>query len=156
MKFSKGICTNCKIHNENLEHLLFSCCNVSPIWSYAKKILDSTWQGLYITKIEAISGSWRNGSSNKNLILNMIFGIIRFHIWKIRNRIKFDNEEISTSQSITILKFELLRHLELLSSNKNRDKDLRPILNGLIDRLRQTPIERVNQNRKRKLSSITR
>ena len=155
MKFSNGKCANCKLHNENLEHLLFSCCNVSPIWSFAKRILDKTWPGVSITKIEAISGSWIDGASDENLILNMVYGIIRFHIWKIRNRIKYDKEEVSISKSIGILKWELLRHLEILSTNKECDNNLRPIFTGLIDRLRETSFEYASQNRKRKFTSIS-
>ena len=155
MKYSSGKCVNCKINNENLEHLLFSCISVTPIWSYAKKILDKTWPGISITKIEAISGTWKDGVTNENLMLNMVFGIIRFHIWKIRNRIKYDNEQISSSQSIRILKWELLNHLELLSSNKKYDKDLRPKITSLINRLRQTPIDNVNHARKRRFTYLS-
>ena len=154
MKYSNGKCVSCKVNNENLEHLLFSCCNVTPIWSYAKQIIDSTWPGISITRIEALSGTWRDGISNENLILNMIYGIIRFHIWKIRNRIKYDRETISVSQSICILKWELLNHLELLSSNKKNDERSMSIYKDLIIRLKITPIEGSRQPRKRKLSQI--
>ena len=82
----------------------------------------------------------------------MIYGIIRFHIWKIRNRIKYDGETITTPQSIRILKWELLNHLELLELDKKIDINLIPILKDLIIRLRNTPIDESFQTRKRRLN----
>ena len=152
MKYSNGICSTCKSNKENLEHLLFSCSNATPIWSYAKKILDKVWPGVTITRLEALSGSWRDGVSNKNLVLNMVYGIIRFHIWKIRNRIKYDGETITTPQSIRILKWELLNHLELLELDKKVDRILLPIFKDLIIRLKNTPIDENFQTRKRRLN----
>ena len=67
-----------KSNKENLEHLLFSCSNATPIWSYAKKILDKVWPGVTITRLEALSETWREAVSNKKPCTkySMIYGII--------------------------------------------------------------------------------
>ena len=156
MKFSNGKCINCKIHNENLEHLLFSCSNVKHIWHFISKVLKDIWPQVCIGNIEAISGLWNGGVTNEILIINMILGIVRFHIWKIRNRIKFGHEEMTSLKSCTILKWELLQHLEMLKSNKKCELELKYIFEGLIENIKTTPLQDVSQTlRKRKINCIS-
>ena len=156
MKFSNGKCVICKIHNENLEHLLYGCANATPIWNFIKKIINGIWPSVLFSKQEAISGFWENGISNEILILNMITSIVRFHIWKTRNRIKYGNEEISTFQSITTLKWELTHHLELLKSNKKCEPMILKLFENIICKLQQNQHQTFNQTtRKRKFERVS-
>ena len=156
MKFSNGKCVICKIHNENLEHLLYGCANATPIWNFITKIINGIWPSVLFSKQEAISGFWKNGISNEILILNMITSIVRFHLWKTRNRIKYGNEEISTFQSITILKWELTHHLELLKSNKKCEPMILKLFENIICKLQQNQHQTFNQTtRKRKFERVS-
>ena len=156
MKFSNGKCVSCKIHNENLEHLLYGCAKAAPIWNFITRLINGIWPRILFTNKEALLGFWKDGVSNDSLILNTITGIVRFHLWKIRNRIKYGHEEVSDIQSIKILKWELLNHLDLLKSNKKHEPSLSILINELIDRLRQSSHDRDNQSRKRKSNFMSR
>ena len=155
MKYSTGKCVNCKIHTENLEHLLYSCSNVKHIWHFTSKILKDIWPHVGIGNIEAISGLWNSGVSNEILIINTIIGIVRFHIWKIRNRIKYGQEVIPSIKSLIILKCELLQHLEMLKSSKKCNPEVRSLLEGVIGKIKNTSLQDNGQiTRKRKVDCI--
>ena len=155
MKYSTGKCVNCKIHTENLEHLLYSCSNVKHIWHFTSKILKDIWPHVGIGNIEAISGLWNSGVSNEILIINTIIGIVRFHIWKIRNRIKYGQEVIPSIKSLIILKCELLQHLGMLKSSKKCNPEVRSLLEGVIGKIKNTPLQDIDKiTRKRKVDCI--
>ena len=155
MKFSTGKCINCKIHTENLEHLLYSCSHVKHIWHFTCKILKDIWPNISIGNIEAISGLWNSGVSNEIFIVNTILSIARFHIWKMRNRIKFGKEEITPIKSLLILKWDLLQHLQLLKLSKKCNPELKLLFEGLIEKINTTPLQDNGQiNRKRKVNDI--
>ena len=50
--------------------------------------------------------------------------ITRFHLWKIRNKIRYDFESIPICKKITILKWSLLNHITLLKKSHNKLIDL--------------------------------
>ena len=136
MKFSNGICKVCKSGTEeNLEHLLYSCTNSRIIFNNIEQIIN-TWAGIHIhmNNIYSLSGIWQtNIVKDKHilLIINVILSITRFHIWKIRCCIKYDDKNIELIENVNKLKWSLIDHTKLLISNKKIDRDIMMMLESL-------------------------
>ena len=121
--YHNGNCMVCKRDNilENGIHCLYECPNSKQIWLKVERILSHI-QGkrVTITSQQALSGFWENGVDDEVLLGNMIMGVTRYHLWKVRNSIQFDEKQIDLSGSSKILKTSLLNHIGiLLSVNKD-------------------------------------
>ena len=62
--------------------------------------------------------------TDKLLIKNVVLGITRFHLWKIRNRIRYDFESFPTGKNFRILKWSLLNHIFLLKKSHDKLSDI--------------------------------
>ena len=121
--FSDGKCLMCNSDTEeNLEHLLFYCSNSRRIWKAIQSLISKfTGKTIIINNIIATTGFWQTEVNEEILILNMICSITRFHIWKVRCKVKYGKEVIDFHANIRILRCDLQNHLvNLMSSNTNK------------------------------------
>ena len=130
MKLGVGTCLTCRIRDENLEHILYECNNSSYIWSVVEKFLRNTFgdNSIIVSKPEILTGFWSDIVSHRLLLINVIIGITKFHIWKMRNKIRYDFELIPLDKSIRILKWSLLNHITMLRKSNSLKVNLSSIL----------------------------
>ena len=140
MNLSDGVCKRCQGQNiENLQHLLFNCKESKILWEVIQKVIqDYLGRPIALDKTLALTGLWQSGVTQDILITNMILGITRHHIWKIRCKIWYGGEKISTNLNLRILKSSLLNHVQLLISSKTTQADL---INNII--MLKTEIEKI-------------
>ena len=107
---------------ENGIHCLYECPNSRQIWLKVERILSHIEQrSITITSRHALSGFWDNEVNEEVLLANMIMGITRYHLWKVRNSIQFDNKQIDLSGSSKMLRASLLNHVGILFSVHKED-----------------------------------
>ena len=114
--YSDGICDVC--HNgeiSNAEHLLFKCQNSSIIWVKIEALLSYVEEErVTIGMHQALTGFWQDGVEDKILLKNTVVSIVKYHLWKVRNSIKYDNKSIDLVGSCRILISLLINHIEIL------------------------------------------
>ena len=126
MQYSDGKCKVCDSNiPENIDHLIYECSTVKPLWNLIAAIC-SDWLGepFAITKNLSLSGEWQNTPTENSIILNVIISITRFHIWKIRNLIKYGEEKVSPISNIKRLKWSLGQHFFLLVNDPKTPKSI--------------------------------
>ena len=128
MKHSDGRCKICNSGaEENLEHLLIDCRQNAAIWERLSIVIQNSFEYQHMIDLPAIMlGIWKIDylqDPNNLLIINTFLGICRFRIWKVRNCIKYGNDNISSAQCLRLLKVDLKTHFEtlLLSNNTNNN-----------------------------------
>ena len=124
MRYSDGLCKLCNSGDpENIEHLLMVCRGNMILWKLMETVIQMSFSNIYMTDSNSILlGFWKVENSTDPtdlLIMNALIGICRYHIWKIRNCIKYGNENINMSQSIKRLKIDLESHLKILLLSLN-------------------------------------
>ena len=131
--YHNGNCDVCKRNIlENGIHCLYECPNSRQIWLKVEHILSHIEQRrVTITSRHALSGYWDNGVNDKVLLGNMIMGITRYHLWKVRNSIQFDGKQIDLSGSSKILRASLLNHIGTLLSVHKENVQICGYLCGL-------------------------
>ena len=136
--YSNGKCIMCSSgQEENLEHVLYYCPNSRRIWRSIQTLL-SKFKGtnIRINRINATTGFWRTEVNDELLIVNTICSITRFHLWKIRCKVKFGNEMFDYLKSTRLLKSSLHNHIKtLLSSTSSNNQILQMMRN--LDKLIQ-------------------
>ena len=130
MNLSDGICKRCQNQQmENLEHLLFNCIESSKLWHV---IQDSMQEYLgtpfIVEKMQALTGIWQTDVTINSLVLNMVLSLTRHHMWKIRCKKWYGNENTSLTLSLCILKNSLLEHTRILITSKTTETNLVPYL----------------------------
>ena len=97
MKLGTSKCLTCKISDENLEHIIYECNNSKYVWALIEKVFRDIFEdnSITVSKPAVLTGFFDDSTSDKLLIMNVIISITRFHLWKIRNRIRYDFESIS-------------------------------------------------------------
>ena len=127
-----GKCVVCKSGvNENVEHVLYECSFIGQIWVLTEQLISLIKSDFEVNKENAITG-YRPSEVNKNVFLiNVILSITRFHLWKIRNRIRYNKEELDFKQSYEILKWRWKNHLSLLKSSESNDQQLIQCIEGM-------------------------
>ena len=138
---SNGMCIICKDQNngsnnilENLDHLIFYCPNSNRIWSTIQVLLSRfSNKTIVVDNIVATTGLWQNGVSNECLLMNTICSITRFHIWKVRCKIRYGQEVVDFNSNVGLLTSRLRNHMNNLLSSHSDDTDLVNDVNRLID-----------------------
>ena len=134
--YSDGKCVVCKSGaNENVEHVLYDCTLIGQIWQSTETLVRIIFPDFTIDKETAVTGFRPHAIDIKVLIANVILSIARFHIWKIRNRIKYNKEKISCESSILILKWRWTQHISLLTNDEKLDQPLLHSIEHLIETL---------------------
>ena len=71
-------------------------------------------------------------------IINVIMGICRYHIWKMRNNIKYGNaEDTGFTKSVKILKISLESHFQVLILSSNTDENIKAKLKNVLTMFRK-------------------
>ena len=119
MKLSNGICKMCTSNSsEDLMHLLNECKHARIIWKNIQYIFDKWGVGLKIDSNHIITGFRPRNLTPEADFINAILSITRFHIWKIRNRVKYGQENITIQENINSLKYCIIQHLITLERSK--------------------------------------
>ena len=106
--------------------MLFNCNNSITIWNKTETIINK-WlteiaeNNIKINKSVVLSYAHMNHHENISFIVNTVISIVRFHIWKIRNRIRYDSENISLYTNFKILQETIVQHVKILQIS-NKDK----------------------------------
>ena len=85
-------------------------------------------------------GFWNiDNTQNHNdaLLVNALLSIGRYHIWKIRNCIKYGEENISPFQSTKRLKADLESHLQILVLSKDTSYEIKEKVSSIMDVIRR-------------------
>jgi hypothetical protein len=139
MKLSNGVCTICKEQVENLEHLLYICSDMNYIIWRQIEILMSKFTDIdFKLNEQIILTSVLERQSFKFEIVNMILSVTRYVIWKRRNRIKFESDNIDKVKCVKWIIKEVKGHAQSLQRVKNLMKhdEKMVLLEKLIDILR--------------------
>ena len=126
MKLGTSKCSTCNLTDENFEHIIYECNNSKYIWPLIEKVLRETFDdnAISVCKPVVLTGFFDDSTSDKLFMINVVMSITRFHLWKIRNKIRYDFESIPIYKNITILKWSLLNHITLLKKSHNKLIDL--------------------------------
>ena len=125
MRFSDGYCKLCRVGAiEDMEHLLIDCRYNKLIWKTIEDIIKEVINQSFKIDIRTIMLGFVDTSYPQNdvLIINMLLSICRYHVWKMRNNIKYGNEDdIGFVKCKNILKYDLLSHLKLIIHSSQMD-----------------------------------
>ena len=137
MKLGVGTCSTCRIKDENLEHILYECNNSGFIWNVVENFLKNTFEdnSIILSKSEVLTGFWSDIISHKLLLINVIISITKFHIWKMRNKTRYDFELIRLDKSMRILKWSILNHITMLKKSNSLKVDLTNLLDVMESKL---------------------
>ena len=126
MKLGISKCLKCRLSEENLEHIVYECNDSNIIWPIIEQIFRKVFDdnSITISKSAILTGMFDENITDKLLIKNVVLGITRFHLWKIRNRIRYDFESVPTGKNIRILKWSLLNHIFLLKKSHDKLSDI--------------------------------
>ena len=124
MNLSSDVCDVCNSGIEDLEHLIFLCDHSKYIWSLINNILNSSLEEqIQLNTIHSLLGIRQDALYNFDhkilKFINMILGVTRYHIWKIRCSVKYGNEPMSLQKSKHQLKYSLSSHLFLLKRSSD-------------------------------------
>ena len=142
MNYSDGICKICNTGEiEDIGHLLIKCNTITSLWKIIEKvILDSFGHIVEVNLKEVISGYWNQNNTHSPIevdLINVQLGICKYHIWKIRNSIKYGNEEITYFQRLKVLKFDLETHLHILLSSVNISRDIKHNVQKVLNQVKK-------------------
>ena len=119
MKYSDGLCRLCKTGEvENMDHLMMGCSYNLVIWKLLETVIHMSFGYFYKIDLFEIMLGFLSAedvqSPSDILIINVLIGICRYHIWKKRNCIRYGAENISFNQSVKSLKIDLETHFQTL------------------------------------------
>ena len=132
--FSDGKCKICHPSgfDENLDHVLYFCQNSRRIWHGIQILLNKfSNRNIVVDNIIATTGFWQDGISNDILLINVICSIVRFHLWKVRCKIRHGEEDIDFNRSIRLLMISLHNHMDNLLSSKSNDRTFQVMVQDL-------------------------
>ena len=90
-----------------------------------------------ITRKDILAGYFENPHSINTQIINMFIGITRYHLWKTRNTIRYDNKVVSFVQCYLSLKYAIDSHIKILLASKTTDINIKQQLkityNHIVD-----------------------
>ncbi|XP_039034276.1 AP-2 complex subunit alpha-2-like [Hibiscus syriacus] len=96
----------CKMNEETIQHLFFSCSVAGDIWNRMLKI----W-GIYTAlpnDPHVLLSSWSDLNRKSN-IWKFILGVVLWSIWKARNSVVFDNSSLDITSLFFLIRFRLAR-----------------------------------------------
>ena len=136
MKLGISKCLSCRASDENLEHIIYECNDGRIVWPIIEEILRKTFDNhVSMSKTVVLTGLFDVDISDKLLIMNVVLCITRFHLWKIRNKIRYDFESVPTGKNIRILKWSLLNHISLLKKSHDKSSDVFETLEREIEQV---------------------
>ena len=113
--------------------MIYKCHNSAQIWKRVENLISYVEQNrLTISSQHALTGFWREEARDELLLKNVVISITRYHLWKIRNSIKYDAKLIDFVGSSRILKLSLMSHCGVLLSMYSNNNALKQYLDRLI------------------------
>ena len=114
MTFSDGICKMCSSHEENVEHLLYTCSKLSGIWEDIVQFINNVFETrITLNRFSVLAGILINDETNA--VVNVVFSIARFEIWKRRNVFRYENIFIDPLIIVAKIKYEVKCHFQILA-----------------------------------------
>ena len=114
MNLSSGKCCICKHSDENLEHMLYYCDGISLIWTEIEIILCKVLNhNITICLFHVLLGYFDDDQISSDIV-NVLFSIARWEIWKRRNCIRYENDNIPVKKLFYKVKYEIKKHLQML------------------------------------------
>ena len=114
MTFSNGICKMCGIHDENVEHLLYTCSKLSGIWEDIEQFINNVFDSrVTLNRLSVLAGILIN--DEMSAIVNVVISITRFEISKRRNVFRYENIFID-SRITAKIRYEIKCHFQILAN----------------------------------------
>ena len=102
MNMSNGLCHFCKANTETLTHLFYDCAVVNRIIREIEAKINCILEAVSQLKINLLSSHLVLGFLHENShirkFVNFIIILMKWEIWKLRNKVKYDNRQFSFQQ----------------------------------------------------------
>ena len=146
MNYSDGICKVCHTGTENLEHMLISCCYKRKIWKLIERVIQQSFgDGFSLSKLEIMCGIFPDDLQNDNiLIVNMILGMTRYHIYLMRNITKNEGKQITFTECYVRLRYYMTNHVKLLLISKHTTQNMKDQLNLILHNITSVLMNVIN------------
>ena len=120
-KYSNGICSVCKQHVEDLDHVFIGCKFVKPVWQYIDNLF--AFAGMQVPSYaQKIIGFIEIADIFD--VRNVIVSIARWQIWKRRCSIR-SQKDYNPGISVTMqVKYAMKQHLEILQKSTKYKKKI--------------------------------
>ena len=131
MNMSNSLCHFCKGNTETITHLFYDCTiikrTISEIEDKINCILGADIQPkINLSSANLVLGFLHENSQARNFV-NLILILSKWEIWKLRNKIKFDNRQFSVQQIIHCILLKVRTAVSVLgntSASKQYEKEL--------------------------------
>lgn len=119
MKLSNGICHLCKNRNlsENLSHLFFKCVVTKQIVREIQHLINIINTDILVIEEQNMMFGFNEGNVNENNN-NVIIFLSKYSLWKVRNKIKYENLRLNTQTIVKIWKQIMITHFRCLLKAK--------------------------------------
>ena len=141
MKYSDGICKLCNTGVvENLEHLLINCRYNLQLWKRVEIITNNMFEEKHKIDDKVVILGFLVDKDTKNWvnfeIANMLLSICRYHIWKMRNNVKYgEKDDVGYTLSAKFLRYDIESHIQVLSLSGSTNDDVKHILSKVMSLL---------------------
>ena len=135
MLFPRNICHFCKANTETITHLFYDCTiikrTINEIEDKINRILEADTQlKINLSSANLVLGFLHESSQARNFI-NFILILSKWEIWKLRNKIKFDNRQFSVQQIIDCILLKVRTGVSFLSNTSARNNMKRSYAFGI-------------------------
>ena len=137
--YSNGMCRACDSEIENVEHLLVNCQYRLKIWTLLKNTIErALGHPFQLNRLEILTGYFNADNHNIDslLVINMLIGMVRYHLWLSRNLIRYESKIISFAECYLKLKHYLIRHINTLMISKTTKTPIKAILPDILDAIK--------------------
>jgi len=132
MKYSDGKCTICT-ENETVRHLLIECKDVKNIWNMINLILRKAIDDTIQLNDQHILIGMVEERTEDMYITNMVIAIVRWIIWKRRNKCKFEQSLLTFNQFKCFVLSNIQIHIDTLMKSRSVKICSKDKLNTLMD-----------------------
>ena len=129
MNMSNGLCHFCKANTDTITHLFYDCAiikrTINEIEDKINRILEADTQlKVNLSSAHLVLGFLHESSHVRNFI-NFILILSKWEIWKLRNKIKFDNRQFSVQQIIDCILLKVCTAVSFLGNTSARKKNMK-------------------------------
>ena len=114
MNLSNGRCHLCQIrdNDETMQHLFFKCPSVNKIIKEIEAIFNRSGltANIEIKELNIMLGLY--GGEDLDVIFNTVIFISKWEIWKIRNKVKYNQSRIGDHTIFNTWKNNFKKHLQ--------------------------------------------
>ena len=91
-----------------------------------------------LNRLEILTGYFNADNHNIDslLVINMLIGMVRYHLWLSRNLIRYESKIISFAECYLKLKHYLIRHINTLMISKTTKTPIKAILPDILDAIK--------------------